>query len=82
MGRKRREVRVAGQRVVVHPLAEVVGQVEAAVVVATVLVVDEREPRRPAVGARVVAEDVPLLTVVVTEPHRRGDLAEVTPGKS
>ena len=56
-----------------------VGQVEAAVVVAAVLVVDESEAGRLAVRARVVAQDVALLAVVVAELHRRGGVAEVAP---
>ena len=66
------------RRVVVEPLAEVVGQVEAAVVVAAVLEVDERQPLATALGVA-VSEDVALLEVVVTEHHGRWHTVEIPP---
>lgn len=71
-----REVRRLLGGVVVRPLDEVVGKIEAAVVVRTVLKVYQHETRLFAV---LTQQDVTLLEIVVTEDHGRLELHQMLP---
>lgn len=58
------------QLILIHPLTEVIGQVEASVVVGAVLEVDEADPVMMHLSV-CVEQDVALLHVVVGEHHWR-----------